>query len=42
MLSLIVGENASGKTLYLDNLYNTEDCVYNRRAEEARLLEIDA
>lgn len=41
MLSLIVGENASGKTLYLDNIYYTEDCVYNRRIEEARMRPID-
>lgn len=41
MLSLIVGENASGKTLYLDNIYYAEDCVYNRRMEEARMRPID-
>lgn len=41
MLSLIVGENASGKTLYLDNIYCAEDCVYNRRMEEARMRPID-
>ena len=41
MLSIIVGENASGKTLYLDNIYCTEDCVYNRRIEEARMRPID-
>lgn len=41
MLNLIVGENASGKTLYLDNIYCVEDCVYNRRMEEARMRPID-
>lgn len=41
MFTVIVGENASGKTCYLNMLYNKYDCVYNRRAEEAIIRPID-
>lgn len=41
MVTVIVGENASGKTCYLNMLYNKYDCVYNRRAEEAIIRPID-
>lgn len=35
MLSVIVGENSSGKTLYLDRFYEQHDCIYNRRYDES-------
>lgn len=41
MFTVIVGENASGKTCYLNMLYNKYDCVYNRRAEEATIRPLD-
>lgn len=41
MLNVIVGENSSGKTLYLDYLYMHNDCSYNRMSTESMLRDID-
>lgn len=41
MLSVIVGENSSGKTLYLDRFYEQHDCTYNRRYDESLYRPID-
>ena len=41
MFTVIVGENASGKTLYLDKLYGENNAVYNKEKVGAILRPLD-